>query len=193
MWQAFSTQRFLLRTRPNSWVKSHLLGTNRPLGKSKQPTMAAPTFIGVHWYNRPQTLGQCSFQLHSFLQKLQQHNAQVYGHWFEQANSKAKALTKPLVGDYTAVMKAFGTKARESDYPATSFGLSLWNGALNDEEGIVLRVSLGSSEKKLYPNSCTLDLYQNQDCQAFYTNSHHVQELEKLFSSFWQPEKLILQ
>jgi hypothetical protein len=90
-------------------------------------------------------------------------------------------------------MKAFGTKARESDYPAPSLGLSLWNGALNDEEGIVLRVSLGSSEKKLYPNSCTLDLYQNKDCQTFYANSHHVQELEKLFSIFWQPEKLILQ
>jgi hypothetical protein len=90
-------------------------------------------------------------------------------------------------------MKAFGTKARENDYPITSFGLSLWNGALHDEEGIVLRVGLGRGEKKLYSNRCTLDLGQNKDCQAFYTNSHHLQELENLFSSFWQPEKLILQ
>jgi hypothetical protein len=155
--------------------------------------MAAPTCIAAHWYNRPQTLGQCAAQLLSFLQELQQHNTHVYSHWFEQATSKARALKKPLSRDYAAVLKAFGAKASESSYPATAFSLGLWNRTRNEAAGIVLRVSLGSSERVLYPNSCLLEWYDNKECQAFYTTSHHVRELEKLFANFWHPERLILQ
>lgn len=155
--------------------------------------MSVPTFIGAHWYNRPQTLGECAAQLVSFLQELQRHHPPAYGRWFEQANSKAKALAKPLPSDYAAVIKSFRPKASESSYPATSFSLALWNGALADAEGIVLRVALGSSEKELYPNYCLLEMYDNKECQAFYTSGYNVKALENLFSQFWQPEKLFLE
>ncbi|MBG8552559.1 Imm52 family immunity protein [Hymenobacter guriensis] len=154
--------------------------------------MAAPTFIAAHWYNRPQTLGQCADQLRAFLQALRQHNEQLYGSWFEQAGSKARALAKPLPQEYAAILKSFGTKANEGSYPATSFSVSLWNGARKNEEGIVLRVSLGSCEQKLYPNVCLLELYQNTACRAFYANPDNVQAIKQLFLRFWQPEKLIL-
>jgi hypothetical protein len=155
--------------------------------------MATPTFIGAYWYSRPQTLGQCTSQLLAFLQKLQQHNALVYSHWFEQANTKAKALTKPLGQDYAGVLNAFGTKTGEQSYPETTFGLGLWNGARRDAEGIVLRVSLGGSEPSLYSNYCLLDLQQNKECQVFYANKQNVEAFENLFFDFWQPEKIILQ
>jgi hypothetical protein len=154
--------------------------------------MAAPSFIAAHWYNRPQTLGQCADQLLAFLEELMQHNEQLYGHWFEQAGSKARALAKPLSREHGAILKSFGTSASEGSYPATSFSVSLWNGAREEGEGIVLRVSLGSSEPTLYPNLCLLELYENTACQAFYAQQGNVQALEQLFMRFWQPEKLIL-
>lgn len=154
--------------------------------------MPSPTFIGAYWYNRPQTLGQCTSQLLSFLQKLQQHNAHAYGHWFEQATSRAKALAKPLPNDYAAVLNAFGTKAGADSYPETTFGLGLWNGARKNAEGIVLRVALGGREQSLYANTCTLDLHQNKACQAFYADKQHVLALEDLFASFWQPARIML-
>ena len=154
--------------------------------------MAAPTFIAAHWYNRPQTLGQCADQLLAFLQELQQHNEQLYGRWFEQAGSKARALTKPLPREYAAILKSFGTRASEGSYPATSFSVGLWNGARDEGEAIGLRVSLGSSEQALYPNLCLLELYENTACQEFYAQQDNVQALQQLFMRFWQPEKLIL-
>jgi hypothetical protein len=154
--------------------------------------MAALAFIAAHWYHRPQTLGQCAEQLCAFLDELQQHNGQLYGRWFAQAGSKTRALAKPLPREYAAILKSFGTSASEGSYPATSFSVALWNGARDDGEGIVLRVSLGSSEQALYPNTCLLELYDNTACRAFYAHQDNVQALEQLFLRFWQPKKLIL-
>ncbi|OUJ70305.1 hypothetical protein [Hymenobacter crusticola] len=76
-------------------------------------------FIGAYGYNRPQTLTQCVQQVVAFLVELNQHNAQLYGNWFEKAHSKKAALLKPVSLDYASILKAFTQSTSETSFPET--------------------------------------------------------------------------
>nr|WP_143436747.1 Imm52 family immunity protein [Hymenobacter crusticola] len=124
---------------------------------------------------------------------LQQHNAQLYGNWFEKAPSKQAALLKPVQLDYSSVLQVFPKNAGEASLPETSFRVGLWNGARKEQEAIQLSVALGSRETKYFPNNCLIRLRESIAAQAFYAEKANIAELEHLLRRAWQPEWLVLQ
>ncbi len=148
--------------------------------------------IAVTWYNRGQTLKECTEDVIIFLERLKNLDLRL-GIWYKTGWSKKEAQKEQIKFEYEYIKNLFykASKFKDDDFPEFMFDCSIWNGAENDNEAIGLRFSLGGNrEHKFGWNGCFIKLPYEGKIREFYNIKGNQEALQELMIDHWKPEFL---
>lgn len=144
--------------------------------------------IGAHWYNRRQTLKECTDKLLSFLIKLKDHNPPLFENYYKTGYSKKEAQSEIVELEYVHIKKTISKKAQDDDFPKISYIFQVWNGKDNDLEAASVSGSLGSSELESFTNNCVINLPYEGEQYLFYQVPANRHKLFHLLKNHWNPQ-----
>ncbi|WP_414639334.1 Imm52 family immunity protein [Archangium sp.] len=90
-----------------------------------QETYQETYHAGAYWSCRRESADQCARRAETFFRRLS-HCDPIYAHWFEQANSRKKALQLQFEPTHETFVRFFGRKKYQSDNDG--FLLGAWTG-----------------------------------------------------------------
>jgi hypothetical protein len=149
-------------------------------------------YIGVYWYNRRATLAEAGEQLLGFLKVVRDHNPKLFERFCKGANSKRVALKSEIDLEYESVLKLFNKKYKPNDVPEQAFFASAWNGEPDDFNSASIEASLGSSESKLWPNNCIINLPHRGPQAEYYADPDNQKALLDIMIEYWNPESYMI-
>ncbi|MDO6852215.1 hypothetical protein Q4599_01380 [Cellulophaga lytica] len=146
--------------------------------------------IGVSWYNRRETLKECTESFIIFMERLKLLDSR-FDIWYKKGWSKKEALEQKIPLEYDAIKNEICRTCKDDEYPEHSFRIALWNGAKKDSEAFGIRASLGSSETEKWNNNCSLSFPYEGEIYEYYLIKENKEKLKELFIDHWQPEKIM--
>jgi hypothetical protein len=141
-------------------------------------------YAGVYWPARRESAEECARRAETFFRLLSRCDA-IYARWFEQADSRKKALQLQFEPTYETFLRFFGKKQyREGPH---GFSFSAWTGHEGDGHGGMMMLSCGSAFEG-QSNSCLLYLPSEEpELGRVLTASIMTQVLRALVLA-WEPD-----
>ncbi|WKB83060.1 hypothetical protein QYR09_08445 [Cellulophaga lytica] len=146
--------------------------------------------IGVSWYNRRETLKECTESFIIFMERLKLLDSR-FDIWYKKGWSKKEALEQKIPLEYDAIKNEICKTCKDDEYPEHSFRIALWNGAKKDSEAFGIRASLGREETNFGNNNCSLSFPYEGEIYEHYLIKENKEKLKELFIDHWQPEKIM--
>lgn len=146
--------------------------------------------IGVSWYNRRETLKECTESFIIFMERLKLLDSR-FDIWYKKGWSKKEALEQKIPLEYDAIKNEICRTCKDDEYPEHSFRIALWNGAKKDSEAFGIRASLGREETNFGNNNCSLSFPYEGEIYEYYLIKENKEKLKELFIDHWQPEKIM--
>lgn len=147
------------------------------------------------WRPRRESIDVCAQRLHRFFMQLCESSPR-FEHWFRGANSKKKAMERPVDVHDLAVMTELLLKGRNRTdagkkvIEELGFRVSVWNGAREYEDEAGASIGCGAYCKVAalaYPNSVSVrfpkDLREFADWRQMY-------KIMKFTAKVWEPDFL---
>jgi hypothetical protein len=140
-------------------------------------------YAGVYWPGRKESAEECARRAETFFRLLSCCDS-IYTRWFEQANSRKKALQLQFEPTYGALLRFLGSK-KYQDGPR-GFHFNAWTGHEDGHGGMVM-LSCGFACDSP-PNSCLLYLPSEEPDLGRVLTVSVMTEVMRALVLAWEPD-----
>jgi hypothetical protein len=146
--------------------------------------MSETYYAAVYWGCRVESAEECARRAETFFRFLSQCDP-IYSRWFEQADSRKRALQLPFEPTAETFMRFF--KKRGYKLGKIGFIFSAWTGHAEDERGGVVRLICGDDAVGS-PNSCFLYLPEEKPGEELVLTVPVLTEVMRAMVLAWEPD-----
>lgn len=146
--------------------------------------MSETYYAGAYWSCRKDSAEECARRAESFFHLLSRRDS-IYAQWFEQADSRKKALQLPFEPTYDTFMRFFGRRTYREGKDGFSF--SAWTGHKEDGHGGMVMLRCGSAAE-FVSNSCLLYLPHSGPAVERVLTVPVLKEVIRALVLAWEPE-----
>ena len=141
-------------------------------------------YAGIYWPGRKEPAEECARRAEIFFRGLSRCDP-LYENWFEQANSRKKALQLQFEPTYETFLRFFGRRAYKEGKDGFSF--SAWTGHEEDGRGGMFMLRCGSAAE-VVPNSCLLYLPSAEPDMGRVLNTSVLSKTMRAQVLAWEPD-----
>ncbi|WNG50440.1 hypothetical protein F0U60_44660 [Archangium minus] len=141
-------------------------------------------YAGVYWPGRKESAEECARRAETFFNLLS-HCDPIYARWFEQADSRKKALQLQFEPSHETFLRFF--RRRKYNEGAFGFSFGAWTGHEENGRGGMVMLSCGSDVVPP-PNSCLLYLPKVEPEAGRVLTESVLIELMRAMVLAWEPD-----